>query len=111
MLVTGRRRSGASGGAGSGLPRGPADAYAQVTGAQEAAMSYVRCKSPTCRDSMQGFRDLEGSEIPAAGEALEDVLEDEPFVARAFHRCSAPGCRRVQRKNDYRQGGCLPPGF
>ncbi|MEW2245972.1 hypothetical protein ACFW6K_00065 [Streptomyces sp. NPDC058733] len=74
-------------------------------------MAYVRCPSPTCNDRIQKFRDLAGEEIAAAGKALADQLDGEAFVARAFHRCTAEGCRRVQRKTRYRVGGYLPEEF
>lgn len=74
-------------------------------------MANVRCPSPTCKDRIQPFRELRGEEITAAGQALAAELDGELFVARAFHRCTAEGCRRVQRKTRYWVGGYLPEEF
>ncbi|MGW0333923.1 hypothetical protein ACWD0J_18985 [Streptomyces sp. NPDC003011] len=75
-------------------------------------MTFVRCPSPTCHDRLQDFRDLKGdAEITAAELALLPKLEDDRFVAKAFHRCQSDGCRRVQKKTDWRVGAFLPTGF
>jgi hypothetical protein len=61
---------------------------------------------------LQDFRDLKGdAEITAAELALLPKLEGDRFVAKAFHRCQNDGCRRVQKKNDWRVGAFLPTGF
>lgn len=70
-------------------------------------MAYVRC--PNCDDTMHEFRDLEGDEERAAARlALAEVLDGEVFVARAYHRCTYNGCRRVQRKDRWWVGVTLP---
>ncbi|MFF9812142.1 hypothetical protein [Streptomyces sp. NPDC014006] len=74
-------------------------------------MANVRCPSPTCKDRIQHFRDLRGEEVAAAGPALAAKLDGEMFVARAFHRCTAAGCRRVQAKTRWWVGGYLPEEF
>ncbi|MFF3329527.1 hypothetical protein ACFYWX_08170 [Streptomyces sp. NPDC002888] len=61
---------------------------------------------------MTEFRDLRGDEeITAAGVVLLPLLDGDHFVAKAFHRCGADGCRRIQRKDNWRVGAFLPTGF
>ncbi|MEV6736561.1 hypothetical protein AB0N14_06260 [Streptomyces sp. NPDC051104] len=69
--------------------------------------AYRRC--PKCGDTMQDFRELEGdAEKAAAEEALRPILEGHLFVAKDYHRCARPGCRRIQRKDHWRTGATLP---
>lgn len=73
-------------------------------------MAYVRC--PNCEDTMQVFRELEGDEERAAAEqVLAPHLEGRPFVAKAYHRCTYNGCRRIQRKDHWSVGATLPEGL
>jgi hypothetical protein len=73
-------------------------------------MAYVRC--PNCGDTMQDFRDLRGEAESAAAElALRPALNGQPFVAKAYHRCDNGGCRRIQRKDNWRSGATLPEGL
>ncbi|CAM5686099.1 Mrp/NBP35 family ATP-binding protein OS=Streptomyces tendae OX=1932 GN=GUR47_09240 PE=4 SV=1 [Streptomyces tendae] len=70
-------------------------------------MAYVRC--PNCGDTMHEFRDLEGdAEKAAARLALGELPAEEVFVARAYHRCTYDGCRRIQRKDRWWVGATLP---
>ncbi|MGW3137909.1 hypothetical protein [Streptomyces sp. NPDC001139] len=75
-------------------------------------MTHVRCPSPTCQKlPLQEFTDLKGAEIAAAKTVMLSVLEDEQFVAKAYHRCRHEGCRRIQKKEKWWVGGYLPEGF
>ncbi|MGV9281108.1 hypothetical protein [Streptomyces sp. NPDC003730] len=70
-------------------------------------MAYVRC--PNCGDTMHEFRELEGDEEKAAARrALGELPAGEVFVAKAYHRCTYNGCRRVQRKDRWWIGATLP---
>ncbi|MEV6182749.1 hypothetical protein ACIHAR_38150 [Streptomyces sp. NPDC052016] len=71
-------------------------------------MAYVRC--PNCDDTMQDFRNLEsGAESAAAEQVLRPTLrKGEVFVAAAYQRCARDGCRRVQRKDNWKVGATLP---
>ncbi|TDT40997.1 hypothetical protein EV562_102386 [Streptomyces sp. BK208] len=70
-------------------------------------MAYVRC--PNCGDTMHEFRELEGdAEKAAARRALGELPAGEVFVARAYHRCTYNGCRRIQRKDRWWVGATLP---
>ncbi|MEU9518434.1 hypothetical protein [Streptomyces sp. NPDC048224] len=70
-------------------------------------MAYVRC--PNCGDTMHEFRELEGdAEKAAARLALGELPAGEVFVARAYHRCTYDGCRRIQRKDRWWVGATLP---
>ena len=71
-------------------------------------MAYVRC--PNCGDTMHELRDLEGDEEKTAARlALGELLAPgEVFVAKAYHRCTYNGCRRIQRKDRWRVGATLP---
>jgi hypothetical protein len=61
---------------------------------------------------LQDFRDLRGeAEIAAAEAALRPVLGDAFFAPTAYHRCQGDGCRRVQKKTNWRVGAYLPPEF
>ncbi|WP_158973202.1 hypothetical protein [Streptomyces griseus] len=79
---------------------------------EEAFMAYVRCPSPTCNDRLTDFRDLQSeAEIEGARQVLLPMLDGGHFVAKAFHRCGTDGCRRVQRKDNWRVGTFLPAGL
>ncbi|MZD05542.1 hypothetical protein GTW43_10655 [Streptomyces sp. SID5785] len=70
-------------------------------------MAYVRCRN--CGDTMHEFRELEGDDEKAAARlALGELPAGEIFVARAYHRCTNDGCRRIQRKDRWWVGATLP---
>ncbi|MFF7470158.1 hypothetical protein [Streptomyces sp. NPDC008092] len=74
-------------------------------------MADVRC--PNCKGPLKEFRDLKPDEIPAAEAAVSKYPGEraERFRPQAYHRCTAPGCRRIQRKDNWQVGANLPEGF
>ncbi|MFI9149677.1 hypothetical protein [Streptomyces sp. NPDC053367] len=76
-------------------------------------MSDVRCPNPTCGGPLRRFRDLDEAEAAATRAVVSEYPgeRDEKFRPRAYHRCTTKGCRRVQRKDNWRRGGNLPEGF
>ncbi|MBG0855243.1 hypothetical protein I2W78_26190 [Streptomyces spinoverrucosus] len=70
-------------------------------------MAWVRC--PDCPGSdMKWFGPLTEEEIPAARQVVAEARPEEYFVANAYHRCRHEGCRRIQRRDDWKRGGTLP---
>ncbi|QNP72713.1 hypothetical protein IAG44_26990 [Streptomyces roseirectus] len=77
-------------------------------------MSDVRCPNPTCdAGPLRRFRELEGDEIAAAAEVMGHCASERGarFRPSAYHRCTGTGCRRVQRKDNWKMGGNLPEEF
>ncbi|GAA3234356.1 hypothetical protein GCM10020256_51290 [Streptomyces thermocoprophilus] len=59
---------------------------------------------------LRRFRDLTEEEVEATRAVVEEYPSEraEKFRPQAYHRCTTPGCRRVQRKDNWRVGGNLP---
>ncbi|MGW7262939.1 hypothetical protein [Streptomyces sp. NPDC054842] len=76
-------------------------------------LSETRCPNPTCRGPLRLFKDLNGAEAAATRAVVSTYPgeRDERFRPQAYHRCTTEGCRRVQRKDNWRVGGNLPEGF
>ncbi|AWT43265.1 hypothetical protein DMT42_13675 [Streptomyces actuosus] len=76
-------------------------------------MGDVRCPNATCKGALRYFRDLREDEAAATRGVVSGYPgeRDEKFRPSAYHRCTTPGCRRVQRKDNWQVGGNLPEGF
>ena len=75
--------------------------------------SHVHCHNPTCNGRLRLFRDLVGDEIAATAEVMSRYPGESGvhFRPSAYHRCTGAGCRRVQRKGNWKMGENLPEEF